>query len=410
MDFILQEQRILETLSTLSYGAGDLKSYLKEITLGVSRLLQIDWSAVTLCQNGFERVMASSIDFDGMDGLFSLHGSVTNIVVTTGQTFTVEDVRQSPEVGEAPEGYLCYLGVPLRTAQGEIIGTICSFNHQPRQFTDQEVRTAELFAERAATAIDNYNLYQLQLQFNERLEQEVTLRTQELQAAQIKLVEQERLAALGEFAAMIVHEIRNPLTTMTMGLNYAKKNLPGELAQERLTLSLGEAERLERLLREILMYAKPQSLKLEEIEINTLIQELLISLREMPEAQNRQINLTPSSLPVKIMGDRDKLQQVFINVIRNACEAISVEEAVHCKIEGLQSDRICICVHNGGEPIPSEVLSNLTKPFYSTKPQGTGLGLAIVKRIITAHNGKLSIQSDESGTVVSIKLPVITTS
>ncbi len=410
MDFTIQEQRILETLSTLSYRAGELKSYLKEITLGVSRLIQIDWSVVTLCQNGFEQVMASSFDFEGMDNLFPLHGTVTNLVVNTGQTFTVEDVRQSPEAGDVPEGYLCYLGVPLRTAQGEIIGTICSFNHQPRQFTDQEVRTAELFAERAATAIDNYNLYQLQLQFNERLEQEVTLRTQELQAAQIKLVEQERLAALGEFAAMIVHEIRNPLTTMTMGLNYAKKNLPGELAQERLTLSLGEAERLERLLREILMYAKPQSLKLEEIEINTLIQELLISLREMPEAQNRQINLTPSSLPVKIMGDRDKLQQVFINVIRNACEAISVEEAVHCKIEGLQSDRICICVHNGGEPIPSEVLSNLTKPFYSTKPQGTGLGLAIVKRIITAHNGKLSIQSDESGTVVSIKLPVITTS
>ncbi len=404
MDLTLQEQRILESLSTLSYRTDDLTGYLKEITLNVSRLLQIDWSAVTLCQNGFERVLASSIDFEGMDQLFSLHGSVTNTVVTTGRTLTVEDVRQNSEMGEVPDGYLCYLGVPLRTAQGNTIGTICSFHRQPRQFSDAEIRTAELFAERAATAIDNYHLYQLQLQFNDRLETEVALRTAELRAAQTQLMEQERLAAIGEFAAMIVHEIRNPLTTMTMGLKYAQKQLPNDFAQERLALSMNEAHRLERLLSELLTYAKPQTLQLEELELNTWLQTLLNSMRELPEVQGQRINFTGTSDKVKILGDRDKLKQVMINLLRNACEASPISEGVDCKIEGLEPDFVCIRVCNQGEVIPPEVLSKLGQPFFSTKSEGTGLGLAIVNRIMKAHEGQLLIQSDDSGTCVTVQL------
>ncbi|MBD1847394.1 GAF domain-containing protein [Cyanobacteria bacterium FACHB-63] len=408
-DFTLYEQRILESLSTLSYRTGDLKSYLKEITLSVSQLLQINWSTVTLCQNGFEQVLASSLDFEGMDQLFSLHGSVTNTVVTTGQTLTVEDVRQNPEAGEVPGGYLCYLGVPLRTAQGETIGTICSFNRQPQQFTDSDIHTAELFAERAATAIDNYHLYQLQLQFNERLEAEVALRTAELEAAQTKLMEQERLAAIGEFAAMLVHEIRNPLTTITMGLNYAQKQLQIDLAQERLALSISEANRLNRLLSELLTYAKPQVAKLEELELSTWLQIVLISIDGLPEAQGRQINFTRTFEPIKVLGDRDKLKQVMINILRNACEASPLGEAVDCEIEALESTFVGIRVRNQGEVILPDVLSKLGRPFFSTKPQGTGLGLAIVNQIVKAHAGRLLIQSDDSGTRVTVQLPRIRT-
>ncbi len=385
----MQEQRILESLSTLSYRTGDLKSYLKEITLNISNLLEIDWSTVTLCQNGFEQVLASSIEFQGIEQFFSLHGSVTNIVVTTGQTLSVEDVRQTPEVGTVPEGYLCYLGLPLRTSQGETIGTICSFSCQPRQFSNAEIRTAELFAERAATAIDNYHLYQMQLQFNERLETEVALRTTELKVAQTKLLEQERLAAIGEFAAMIVHEIRNPLTTMAMGLKYSQKQLQAKLAQERLALSIGEANRLDRLLSEILMYAKPQTLQLEELELNTWLQTVLSSVAEIPEALGRQINFTRSSDEIKILGNRDKLKQVMINLLRNACEASPIEKAVDCEVKLLDSTLVCIRVRNQGEVILPEVLTKLGEPFFSTKPSGIGLGLAIVNRIVKAHEAIL---------------------
>jgi signal transduction histidine kinase len=403
------EREALGVLSSLSYRSGELSNYLKAIACGVSQLVEIDWTVVTLCQDGFETVLASSIDIDeDAPRVYALHGLLTGTVINMGHSLAVKDAETNPEYGKPAKGYRAYLGIPLRTSQGEVIGTVCSFHRQPREFTTEEIKIVELFAERAATAIDNYHLYQQQRQFNEALEAEVEKRTEELRVAQAKLVEQERLAAIGEFAAMIVHEIRNPLTTMIMGLSYFKRIVLSEGAQERLSLALSEAGRLERLLREILLYAKPQVLQLSSLDVNEFIREMLMPIREMPEALERQIEFIPALATVKILGDKDKLKQVFINIIRNACEAIAPGDTVRWRVEmSTGADQVVISVCNGGDPIPPDVLSKLAKPFYSTKPCGTGLGLAIVKRIVNAHGGKLSIQSDPlTGTTVSIQLPM----
>jgi signal transduction histidine kinase len=402
-----REQRAMTLLSSLNYRTGELTSYLHNIACGISDLIKVDWSVVTLCQEGFEKVLASSLDMGEGEHVYSLHGSVTGTVIENGKLLTVENSHKHPEYGHFPEGYCSYLGIPLRTAQGEVIGTICAFHEQPREFTKEEIQIIELFAERAATAIDHYHLYQQQCQFNQVLEAKVEQRTEELRVAQAQLVEQERLAAIGEFAAIIVHEIRNPLTTTIMGLKYSQKHLLSEAAQERLSLALGEASRLERLLSEILLYAKPQVLQLYEFDVNELINELLVTICEMPEALSRQIEFIPASTAVKLLGDKDKIKQVFINIVRNACEAVSPGDVVKCEVDYSCADQVCIHVCNEGEPIPPEVLSKLTQPFFSTKSSGTGLGLAITKRIVNAHGGELFIQSDVvGGTRVSVKLPV----
>lgn len=394
-------------LSSLNYRTGELSNYLHNIAFGVSELVEVDWSVVTLCQEGFEMVLASSIDISG-DGeeVYSLHGSLTGTVIQLGCSLAVEDIEENSEYGEAPEGYRSYLGIPLRTAGGEVIGTICSFHKLPRKFTKEEMQIVELFAERAATAIDHYHLYQQQCQFNQILEAEVEKRTSELRAAQAKLVEQERLAAIGEFAAIIVHEIRNPLTTVMMGLKYFQKTILTEPARERLSLALDEGNRLQRLLSEILLYAKPQVLQLCELDINEFMRELLLQERELPEAIDKKIEFTPVSRAVKISADKDKLKQVFINIVRNACEAVLAGDIVKCEVDILAANKVCIHVRNGGEPIPPEILSKLTQPFFSTKSSGTGLGLAITKRIVNAHGGELLIKSEAgTGTTVSVQLP-----
>jgi signal transduction histidine kinase len=402
-----QNHRALEFLTTLSYRSGDLGQYLHEIACGVSRLLQADWSIVTVCQGETGQILANSSKLGEKDYGFSMPGALANEIIQTGRSLIVEDVREVRQSNPFEE-YLCYLGVPLRTVHGEISGTICSFFRQPRQFTEIEVRTIELFAERAATAIDNYCLYQQQQQFNERLEREVANRTEELRVAQAKLVERERLAAIGEFAAMIVHEVRNPLTTMLMGLRYAKNQLETTSAQDRLTLSLAEADRLQQLLNEILLYAKPQVLKLTKVNIGEFLSGLIVQIRELPEATERHIEFTNASLDADVLGDLNKLKQVFINLLRNACEAIAPGHTITCNVTNdPTSPQICICIHNFGEAIPADILPKLTEPFCSTKPSGTGLGLAIVKRIIIAHGGELSIQSDlRSGTTIKVYLPL----
>jgi signal transduction histidine kinase len=402
-----QAQEILEALTSLSYRSHELNSYLRQITHGVCQLLDLDWSVVTLCWEDNEKVLASTIDLDDTEPIYSLHGSLTETVVKTRQTLAVEDAVTCCDYGEPPEGYRSYLGVPLRIPQGDVIGTLCSFCELPRQFTQEEIKIAELFAERAATAIDNYNLYQHQQKFNEMLETELVKRTTELRAAQAKLIEQERLAAIGEFTSMIVHEIRNPLTTMTMGLKYFAKLHTEGSENERASIALEESQRLHNLLNEILLYAKPQVLQLSKLDLNQLLQSMWLPLTEMPEAKDRQLQFHLPKKATHILGDTDKLKQVFINLIRNAYEAIPVAETVTCTITAPSKGVATICLHNGGTPIPPEILPKLTQPFCSTKSSGSGLGLAIVKRIIEAHNGNLTIQSsDETGTVIEFQLPL----
>jgi signal transduction histidine kinase len=108
-----------------------------------------------------------------------------------------------------------------------------------------------------------------------------------------------------------------------------------------------------------------------------------------------------------IFGDCDKLKQVFINLIENACEAVANDEAITWRTDfGTSPDWVCISIHNVGNPIPTEILTQLGTPFFTTKPSGNGLGLAIVKRIVEAHAGELKIQSEAGiGTIISVQLP-----
>jgi PAS domain S-box-containing protein len=524
------EQRALVILSALSYRTGELSPYLQEIAQGVRELIGMDWSVITLCRDGYERILASTTDLSPEEKqAHSLHDTVTGTVIETGRSLVVEDTVTSPDYGKTPEGYRAYLGVPLRMPTGEVMGTICSFHRQPRRFTPEQIRMAEIFAERAATAIDNYQLYQKQQQINEQLEAEIRERkefenalqvseerlrqisenihqvlwmyaedgkplyispafekiwqrscahwyenpsiwreaihpedkerfqaeftpstefmeeyrivrpdgsvriifdqafpirdeagqicriagiaediTERKQAQQEMLKAFASLAEVGELAAMIVHELRNPLTTVLMGLNAFKKIPLPKPAKERLALSLDEAERIRNLLSEILLYAKPQSLQFAALELNEFIAEILGPIRMMPSAMNKRIVFIPAPTSVHIMGDKDKLKQIFINLIDNACEAVKTGDTITWSLDSpVISPWVDIQIHNGGKPIPPELLLKLDKPFYTTKSSGTGLGLAIVKRLVEAHGGKLSITSSASeGTIASVRLPL----
>jgi two-component system, sporulation sensor kinase A len=177
------------------------------------------------------------------------------------------------------------------------------------------------------------------------------------------------------------------------------------VAELRLNLALEEADRLQRLLNEILNYTKCQTLNVIELDLNTLISEMLEPIREMPAAQNKDIKFTPTDTPAVVIGDKDKLKQVFINLICNACEAVNENEIVNWSVQQ-SAKEVSVKVHNGGELIPADKIEQITKPFFTTKSAGNGLGLAIVKRIVEAHSGHLEIESNILiGTVVGIKIP-----
>ena len=402
-----QARILLETLASLSYREQDLDGYLHEITRAASHLLGVDWSVVTCCDRQEYQVVASNIEMKFEQNSFNLHGSLTGTVVKTGKSLCVPDTEEDNQYGIAPPGYRSYLGIPLKVPTGKVIGTVCCFGAQPQSFSEEALRITELLAERAAIAIDNYNLYQKQQDFNQALEKEVAKRTAQLQKAQAKLVEKEKLAAIGQFASMIVHEIRNPTTTILMGLTSLQKLKLERRDRLRLNLAVEEGERLKNLLQEILLYAKPQILQAETIELNQFLADMSFSLREMPEASQRKLQLVSDNSQSIVKGDRNKLKQVIINLVRNAFEAIEPGETVTCHLSvDNNPNYFCVSVINRGTPIPPEILPKLIEPFVSNKPGGTGLGLAIVKQIVTNHGGSLSIESNrETGTKISFTLP-----
>jgi hypothetical protein len=172
-----RERRIVEILAVLNYRSGKLEPYLEEIAIAVSELITLDWSVVTLCRGDEERILASSFDIgEEANQTYSLHMTVTGYVFQHGCPLIVEDTATCTEYGEVPEEYRSYLGVPLRLSTGEMAGTICSFHSTPRKFDEEEVRLAEIFAERAASAIENYQLYQDLQEMFEALQQQLKKR------------------------------------------------------------------------------------------------------------------------------------------------------------------------------------------------------------------------------------------
>lgn len=217
------------------------------------------------------------------------------------------------------------------------------------------------------------------------------------------------LAEVGELSSMIVHEIRNPLTTILMGLTSFKKlDLDGRF-QSRLNMALEEAERLKRLLNEILIFSKPQSLDCKPLELNKWSTDLLESLHSHPSVAERMIKFTSNPISVIVSADSDKLKQVFINLITNACEAVTPGATITWEItQPSKADYLTVQINNGGNPIPPSILEKIRTPFFTTKTNGNGLGLAIVQRIVSAHRGEFNIASDTTdGTTVTVKLPVL---
>ena len=217
------------------------------------------------------------------------------------------------------------------------------------------------------------------------------------------------LAEVGELASMIVHEIRNPLTTVLMGLTSFKKLELDSRFEARLAIALEEAERLKRLLNEILLFSKHQTLNSKPLELNKWSADLLASIQSHPSVADRIIKFSANPISTIVSADSDKLKQVFINLITNACEAVTPGETVTWEItHPSKADYLTASINNKGKPISPAILEKITTPFFTTKTNGSGLGLAIVKRIVAAHNGQLTITSDSTaGTTVTVRLPLL---
>ncbi|MEO7096527.1 MAG: ATP-binding protein [Polyangiales bacterium] len=231
---------------------------------------------------------------------------------------------------------------------------------------------------------------------------------EELRAAQEELVRKEQLAVVGEIAAVVSHEVRNPLAIIANAVAGLRRKETSE--DDRATL-LGildeETDRLNRLVGDLLRYARPLTIERRLLDLDGLMSRAL-ELQRNYDGVKLDVEARADPLP-DVYGDPDLLRQVFDNLVQNACQAMTSGGTLSVRVAAAEDDGtsgVTVDVADTGEGMDTQVRSRARTPFFTTRPGGTGLGLAICDRIATAHGGFLSIKSRSGeGTVVSVFLP-----
>jgi signal transduction histidine kinase len=220
----------------------------------------------------------------------------------------------------------------------------------------------------------------------------------------VQLAERTRLAAIGEFTSGIVHELRTPLATIHLALDYLRGSELTPPAARRLALATAEADRMERLLSDVLQYARPMVMHTEQLDLCKLLRDTLETHPELADT-GQAILVECAGETVLTDADADRMTQVLLNLTRNALEASTPDGKVRWWLGTLESG-VGFSVTNDGPPIPETQRARLFEPFFTTKAGGTGLGLSIVKRIVEGHGGTIAVRSPAgAGARFEVRLP-----
>jgi signal transduction histidine kinase len=331
----------------------------------------------------------------------SVADSLLGVVVRRKKPLQVEDVQvssryQSVEVARS-EGLVALLSVPLLYG-GQAMGTLSIYTGQSYSFSNEEIRILSALAQLSATAIEKARLYERVVDVEEQLRQN------------------EKLSALGLLAAEVAHEIRNPLTVLKMLYHSLDLKFAADDPRARDARIIDEKiEHLNRIVEQILGFARKTEPEMKPVKLNQLIDELSLLVRHKLKHQDVELaqHLQPD-LPA-VPGAATQLEQAFLNLILNAAEAMPqggtltiISRALHRPREAVQPTHVAVEFKDTGQGMSEDQRRRAFNSVLSTtKAGGTGLGLAIVARVIEAHRGRVQIRSRPGqGTTVSVVLPV----
>jgi len=305
------------------------------------------------------------------------------------------------------------LYAPLRLADGRIVGVVSMDDPvDGRRPTRESLAPLELFLHQAAVAIENARLIKqlndakTQIQeYADQLEIKVEERTRELVDAQNRLLKAERLAAIGELAGMVGHDLRNPLTGIAGATYYLKLkycSLMDRKGNEMLEVIEKDIEYSNKIINDLLEYSRDIKLRLTETNPKSMLKEALSfvktpnGIKIFDETQRRP----------KIKVDTERMRRVLVNITKNAFDAMPNGGKLTIKSKEIR-DGIALSFSDTGTGMSKEIMNKLWTPLFTTKARGMGFGLPICKRIVEAHGGKISVESTSGkGSTFTVMLPL----
>ncbi len=270
----------------------------------------------------------------------------------------------------------------------------------------KRVREGDLSA-RVGFAKRGDDVGQLGRQFNEMIEQLGENRAEIERLHEREMARAGHLATIGELAAGLAHEIRNPLAGIAGVVDVMGRELPaGSASRTVLPEVQGEIQHIQAILNDLLDYARPRSPAFHPADLNTTVEQAVFLARQQVRTKPIEISFEPQNDLPEVMHDPMQVHQVVLNLLMNGIQAIPEEGKVEVTLRG-EGDFAVIRVTDTGKGIPRDSLPKIFKPFYTTRKEGTGLGLSLAKSIVDSHGGKIEVSSEPGhGAQFEVWLPV----
>lgn len=317
---------------------------------------------------------------------------LTGHVALTGKPYICGDTRVDPNYFPLFDNVRSELVVPI-IVEEKVWGLINLDSMEPDAFDESTLSTVTLLAELASFAVK----MRFDLTEQERLQRH--------------LIQSEKLASLGETIAGIAHEINNPLTAILSNAQLLALRRGGPADEASINAIVLEAKRTADLVKNLLAFSRKESKKREVIGVNELIKQAVNLKRYQLRVNNIQLTFEPCEISHPVLVNVQQMQQVLLNLINNAEQAISKiddRQGVILIEGGRRGNMAFITVTDNGNGIPPHVLPFIFDPFFTTKGlgEGTGLGLSIAHTLIENHGGTISARSEPGNTVFTIELPM----
>ena len=324
--------------------------------------------------------------------------------VVERRAFNITDAANDPRI--RPE-FLSLVGanefacVPV-IAEDRAIGVLLADNlYSGRPISDEQVEFLSIFANHSALAIQNVETHQALEDKVAELEEAY----RKLECAQDELVRSERLSTMGEMSARVAHEIRNPLATIGGFARSIRKNPAPDRVERNTKIIVEEVERLERILAETMDFVRPAKPNFERQDVNVILRDTYLPMEEGLKTQGVRIVASLDPELLLVWADADQLKQVFLNVVRNAVQAMPGDGEIRINTT-TENGVIVVEISDSGEGVSAEHLEHLFSPFFTTKTYGTGLGLAVCRKIVQDHGGEIEAHSRVGeGTMLRVRLP-----
>lgn len=335
--------------------------------------------------------------------------SIAGQVVKTGQPFLESGDAQRLKI---KTGYLVksLMYVPLKSGS-EVVGVLSVDNKVSNTpFTESDVYLLSALADYASIAIVNAHLYTEVKSFSEELEQKVAERTKELEEAQAQLIQSEKLASIGQLAAGVAHELNNPISVMLGFAQAILRKLPqDDPLRKPLSTIEREGLRCKGIIQNLLDFARRSKPSLQPVDINQVLEASCLLIEHQMSLDNIVVTKGYAPNLPQVLADPNQLQQVFVNIIQNAYQAMPEGGTLRLVTRAL-GDEVQIIFADTGVGIPPENLKRIFDPFFTTKEvgQGTGLGLSVSYGIVEQHGGTIEVESKMgAGTTFIVKLPIM---